>query len=72
MLSPDKINQFKNMIKGDDKKNHTIDISLDKKQMDSISKLIDEKISEVKAEFEANNSADKPLKNQLFKFGGIK
>lgn len=74
MLSSDKINQFKNMIKGDDKKNHTIDISLDKKQMDSISKLIDEKISEVKAEFEADNSADKPLKNQKFKplfLGGI-
>ena len=49
-----------------------MNIEINPDQMESISKLIDEKIAAVKAEFEANNSADKPLKNQLFKFGGIK
>ena len=42
--------------------------------MESIKNMIDEKISALKAEFEDNNSADKPLKNQKFKplfLGGI-
>lgn len=74
ILSPDKINQFKNMINGEAKKAPVIDIRLDDDQMNSITKLIDEKIAAVKAEFKVNNSADKPLKNQKFKpmFGGIK
>lgn len=72
VLSHDKISQFKNMINGEAKNSPTLDIRLDDEQMNSITNLIDEKIAAVKAEFEANNSADKPLKNQLFKFGGIK
>ncbi|WP_259771432.1 head maturation protease, ClpP-related [Lactococcus lactis] len=75
MLSPEKINQLKNMIKDSENKSQgspSLTVELDADQMNSITNLIDEKISAVKAEFEANNSADKPLKNQLFKFGGIK
>ncbi|HCU75105.1 MAG TPA: peptidase [Acinetobacter baumannii] len=71
VLSPEKVNQFKNMINGEAKKIPEIYIQLDGKQMNSIIKLIDERIAAVKAEFEVNNSADKPHKNQLFKFGGL-
>lgn len=77
MLSPEKINQLKNLIKDSENKSQglsSLTVELDADQMNSISKLIDEKIAAVKAEFEVKNSADKPLKNQKFKpmFGGIK
>jgi len=49
-----------------------MNIEFNPEQMKQLTNMIDEKIAAVKAEFEVKNSADKPLKNQLFKFGGIK
>lgn len=77
ILPQEKINQIKNMInkKTNDKKNSSLDNKFTSDQMESIKNMIDEKISEVKAEFEANNTAEKPPKNQKFKplfLGGIK
>lgn len=72
VLSSEKVNQFKNMLKGEKKSAGAINVQLDEKQMKSIANMIDEKIAAAKAESKVSNSADKPLKNQLFKFGGIK
>nr|DAH90189.1 MAG TPA: Putative ATP dependent Clp protease [Caudoviricetes sp.] len=72
MLSPEKINQIKNMIKGEKKSSGTIDVHFDDEQMKQLTAMIDEKIAAAKVEIQVNDSADKPLKNQKFKpmFGG--
>ncbi|MCW2279880.1 head maturation protease, ClpP-related [Lactococcus lactis] len=73
VLSPEKINQFKNLLKGEKKSSGTIDVHFDDEQMKQLTAMIDEKIAAVKAEIQVNNLADKPFKNQKFKpmFGGI-
>ncbi|MBL3715605.1 Clp protease ClpP [Lactococcus garvieae] len=73
ILSAEKINQIKNMIKGE-KKTSTIDVHFDEKQMKKLTAMIEEKIAAIKAEFQVDNLADKPVKNKKFKpmFGGIK
>ncbi|GAA5430135.1 protease subunit of ATP-dependent Clp proteases [Lactococcus lactis subsp. lactis] len=70
LLSDEAVSKINALMQND--KESTMNIEINPEQMESIKNLIDEKIAAVKAEFEANNSADKPLKNQLFKFGGIK
>lgn len=73
ILSTEKINQVKNLLKGEKKSSGTIDVHFDDEQMKRIINRIDEKIAAIKAEFEANHLAEKPSKNQKFKpkFGGI-
>lgn len=75
MLSPEKINQLKNMIKdseGSAKQTHKVAAEFSPEQMQRLEAMIDKKISDFQSELNEKNSADKPLKNQLFKFGGIK
>lgn len=73
MLSDDAISKINTLI--NEENSDKLMVHFDNEQMESIKNMIDEKISALKAEFEANNSADKPLKNQKFKplfLGGIK
>lgn len=87
MLSPEKINQFKNMVKGQKSESNpkvTVGVEIDETdfkekmssmeaQLTNFGKKVDEVFSKLE-QFEVKNSADKPLKNQKFKpmFGGIK
>lgn len=77
VLSPEKVNQFKNMLKNsvDELKQHSgVVVEFSSKELEQLSTMIDEKLAAFKAELNVNNSAEKPFKNQNFNpmFGGIK
>ncbi|MCT1179035.1 ATP-dependent Clp protease proteolytic subunit, partial [Lactococcus lactis] len=80
-FSSDKIAKLKNFMKAQIKNetNNSQEFKLDSEQYQGITDRLDQLISfeseepnEEPVAKKSNNSADKPLKNQLFKFGGIK